>query len=119
MSLLLVFCCVLAFYHVSEFALAATYMHDQLGWHSWLVSKPYCIAMFGALMEYAVESRFLPGLKQLVWSSSLTAMCTPGGDPLVCESAQAPAMQRWISWTGLALVIIGEGIRKAGMVGWG
>lgn len=78
----------LVFFHVSEFLLACIYMRDELSWRSWLVSKPYAVAMSGALLEYAFELWLAPGMKQ--WG--------------------------YVAWLGLALVVLGEAIRKAGML---
>mmetsp|Transcript_18687 Transcript_18687/g.52514 ORF Transcript_18687/g.52514 Transcript_18687/m.52514 type:complete len:196 (-) Transcript_18687:848-1435(-) len=79
---------LLAFYHVSEFTLAAVFMRQQLSWSSWLITKPYCLAMGTGLLEFWLESWLWPQLKQLTS----------------------------ISLLGLVLAVLGETIRKAGMV---
>lgn len=57
-------------------------------WAALLISWPYTAAMAAGVTEYLMEERFLPQLKQ----------------------------QHVISYVGLALVILGEGIRKLAMV---
>ncbi|GLC57133.1 hypothetical protein PLESTB_001187000 [Pleodorina starrii] len=86
-----VFVAVLTFFHCSEFLLAYVYMRDELSITSWLITKPYATAMAFAVLEYLVESWALPGLK-----------VGNGG-------------MGYVSWVGLALVLLGEGIRKLGM----
>ncbi|GFR52559.1 hypothetical protein Agub_g15148, partial [Astrephomene gubernaculifera] len=81
----------LAFFHCSEFLLAYAFMRHELSLSSWLVSKPYAVAMAFALFEYWLESWLLPGWK-----------IGSGG-------------MGYLAWSGLALVLLGEGIRKLGM----
>lgn len=77
----------LAFFHTSEFLLAALYDRANLGWRSWLFSRPYCIAMLAACVEHAVELRWAPWIK-------------------------LPA----VSALGLAAVACGELVRKVAMI---
>ncbi|XP_020523614.1 protein-S-isoprenylcysteine O-methyltransferase A isoform X2 [Amborella trichopoda] len=77
------------FFHSSEFLLAI-FIH---GFHnvsvsSLLISKQYLIAMACALLEYVVELILVPGLKE----------------------------QWWISNIGLAMIVVGEIIRKCGIL---
>lgn len=88
MQQFLVFICVLAFFHLSEFLLAFVYMRQELGWSSFLFSKTYCIAMSTALVEYLLECWLFPGLKSL----------------------------QMVSTIGLVFVIVGEAVRKCGMI---
>ncbi|KAH9303683.1 hypothetical protein KI387_008087, partial [Taxus chinensis] len=53
-----------------------------------LISKPYALAMFCGLIEYALEVNFIPELKMHWWASNL----------------------------GLIMVVIGELIRKSGIL---
>ncbi|EFN58533.1 hypothetical protein CHLNCDRAFT_50320 [Chlorella variabilis] len=80
------FLMALAFFHTSEFCLAALYNRRDLGWRSWLFSRPYCVAMLAACVEHAAELRWAPFLK-------------------------LPAVSR----LGLAAVVAGECVRKAAM----
>ncbi|KAL6752064.1 Isoprenylcysteine carboxyl methyltransferase family-domain-containing protein [Haematococcus lacustris] len=85
---LLVFAVALVEFHVSEFVLACVYMRDELGWHSWLISQPYLVAMTVAVAEFMAEWYFVPSIKQHVW----------------------------VSWLGLCLLVFGEILRKCAMV---
>lgn len=49
------FCMFLAHFHLSEFALAVRYDRGNVGWRSFLISKPYCVAMTLALVEFKTE----------------------------------------------------------------
>ncbi|CAL5223541.1 g6073 [Coccomyxa viridis] len=62
-------------------------MRQDLSARSWLISRPYCIAMICAIGEYTIEVRALPGMK----------------------------LQE-ISYAGLVLILAGEAIRKTAMV---
>ncbi|GAQ82316.1 protein-S-isoprenylcysteine O-methyltransferase [Klebsormidium nitens] len=84
----LVFVGLVAFFHVSEFTLAAVYDRDNLGYHSWLISPPYCLALLAACAEYWVESSLFPGMK--------------GPDV--------------VSLVGLVVALLGEAIRKTGII---
>ena len=79
------FIAALAFYHVSEFTIAAAYNRDTLSKSSWLFSTQYCAAMSVACAEYWVERAFAPGLKG----------------------------NRAVRLTGLGMVLAGDGLRKA------
>jgi len=57
-------------------------------WTALLISWPYTAAMAAGVTEYLLEERFIPQLKQ----------------------------HHAVSYMGLALVILGEGIRKMAMV---
>lgn len=46
---------LLAHFHLSEFALAVRYDRGNVGWRSFLISKPYCVAMTLALVEFKTE----------------------------------------------------------------
>lgn len=113
---LAVFGAVLGIFHLSEFALAAVYMRDQLSRrcasdagaaahshlhtpHSlshihtptaaaFLFSWPYIAAMSAGVAEYLLECRLWPQLKR----------------------------QEWVACLGLLLVVLGESIRKLAMV---
>ncbi|EFJ42306.1 hypothetical protein VOLCADRAFT_77213 [Volvox carteri f. nagariensis] len=86
------FIAVLAFFHCSEFLLACIFMRDELSIRSWLISKAYVTAMAFALLEYLLEACAVPSIK-----------IGDGG-------------MGTISWLGLSLVLLGEGIRKLGMI---
>eukprot|EP00897_Mesotaenium_endlicherianum_P006170 jgi/Mesen1/5581/ME000281S04636 len=83
-----VFLAAVAFFHLSEFALAFTYTRHEVSCRSFLISRQYLMAMAVACMEFLVESFLVPSLKTL----------------------------RTIQMLGLALVILGEAIRKAAYV---
>ncbi|BDA40839.1 Protein-S-isoprenylcysteine O-methyltransferase [Coccomyxa sp. Obi] len=76
----------LSFFHGSEFFLAFLYNRQDLSRRSWLVSKPYCLAMLAAILEYSLES-MIPALRT-----------------------------KWISVFGLGMIIVGEIIRKTAMI---
>ncbi|KAG2707908.1 hypothetical protein I3843_05G152500 [Carya illinoinensis] len=77
------------FFHSSEYILAVA-MHglSNITPKSLLISKAYLFAMLFSLLEYLIEIVLFPGLKE-PW---------------------------WLSNSGLAIVIIGEVIRKAAII---
>ncbi|KAK9810375.1 hypothetical protein WJX72_009708 [[Myrmecia] bisecta] len=83
------FAAALGFFHTSEFLLACIFMRQELSWSSWCFSTPYAVAMACACAEYFLERQLVPQLKQTL---------------------------PWISTVGLAMVILGEAVRKAAMV---
>lgn len=77
------------FFHSSEYILAlATHGKNSVNVRSLLISKNYAVAMACSLIEYFVEIHFFPSLKEH-WS---------------------------VSNTGLALVVVGEIIRKLAII---
>ncbi|KAL9231906.1 hypothetical protein vseg_007067 [Gypsophila vaccaria] len=83
------FVAAIVFFHASEYALAVgTHGRSNVTLRSLLISKNYIVAMIGSLIEYWLEITFFPELKEYWWISNL----------------------------GLALVIIGEVIRKVAMI---
>eukprot|EP00803_Ostreobium_quekettii_P004938 evm.model.scf_319EXC.7 EVM.evm.TU.scf_319EXC.7 scf_319EXC:50371-56752(-) len=82
-----IFAAAVIFFHLSEFALAAIYMRSSLSWTSFLISTPYCVAMALALAEYTIEAALVPAMKEQL-----------------------------VIWVGLALVVVGDAIRKTAMV---
>ena len=87
---LVAFVSALLFYHVAEFAIAARYNRDSLSRHSWLLGKPYVVAMTTACAEYILECAMFPGWKL--------------GDGEVAA---------WTKRVGLVMVIAGDLTRKA------
>lgn len=85
------FLLAIAFFHTSEFYLAYVFNRSELGWDSWLLSKQYCFAMTFAVCEHFLELFLFPSVK------SHEAL-------------------RFISGVGLGGVIIGEFLRKGGMI---
>ncbi|KAK1390227.1 Protein-S-isoprenylcysteine O-methyltransferase [Heracleum sosnowskyi] len=79
----------IAFFHVSEYILAIIFHgKSNVSLKSLLISKNYLVAMIFSLLEYLVEVYFFPGLKE-----------------------------HWrISNFGLAMVVIGEIIRKLAII---
>ncbi|KAG6650726.1 protein-S-isoprenylcysteine O-methyltransferase B isoform X1 [Carya illinoinensis] len=77
------------FFHSSEYVLAAA-IHGRASvtLKSLLISKNYILAMFISFVEYLIEIIFFPGLKEHWWVSNL----------------------------GLAVVIIGEIVRKTAII---
>ncbi|PNW88189.1 hypothetical protein CHLRE_01g018184v5 [Chlamydomonas reinhardtii] len=67
-------------------------MRHELSWNSWLFSRPYTVAMGFAILEYSVEALLVPGLK-----------VGTGG-------------MGYLPWLGVVLIVLGEGIRKVGML---
>ncbi len=63
MNDLILFLGFLAFFHVSEFCLVLIYNRKELSLDSWLISKPYCLAMSFALLEYNLEKAFIQDSK--------------------------------------------------------
>lgn len=77
------------FFHSSEYILAiAIHGRSNVTFKSFLISKNYLSAMILSLLEYFLEIVLFPGLKEH-W---------------------------WISDTGLAMVVIGEIIRKLAII---
>ncbi|KDP21915.1 hypothetical protein JCGZ_03053 [Jatropha curcas] len=77
------------FFHVSEYILAiAFHGKSNVTLSSLLISKNYLLAMIFSLLEYFIEISLFPGMKEYWWVSSL----------------------------GLAMVIIGELIRKIAII---
>ncbi|XP_027098418.1 protein-S-isoprenylcysteine O-methyltransferase B-like [Coffea eugenioides] len=77
--------CAIVFFHGSEYVLAmAIHGKSSITVKSLLISKSYILAMVCSLIEYLMEVYFFPGLKEHWWISNL----------------------------GLAMVVIGEIIRK-------
>lgn len=83
----LLFAVALIIFHIGEFALVIWYHPDKLDPQSWLCSRAYFAAMALATIEHGVECALVPGMK---------------GFPLVF-------------YTGLFLVVVGEGVRKVAM----
>ncbi|XP_004297724.1 PREDICTED: protein-S-isoprenylcysteine O-methyltransferase B isoform X1 [Fragaria vesca subsp. vesca] len=77
------------FFHVSEYILAAS-IHGKknVTLKSLLISKNYLVAMIFSLLEYFIEIILFPGMKEY-W---------------------------WVSNSGLAMVIVGEIIRKMAII---
>ena len=82
------FCATLAFFHISEFTLAYVYMRDELSWRSWLVSRDYVLALAAGVAEYLAEWWAWPQIKhsRLPWA------------------------------LGISAVVMGEALRKTGML---
>eukprot|EP01018_Ginkgo_biloba_P007348 Gb_37860 [translate_table: standard] len=79
----------LLFFHNSEFALAVIiHGFSNVDLTSFLITKHYIFAMICGIVEYAVESTLVPELKR----------------------------QWWVSNIGLAMVVTGELVRKAGIL---
>lgn len=77
------------FFHCSEYVLAISiHGRNSVSLKSLLISKHYALAMICSLMEYVLENHFFPGMKEN-WA---------------------------ISNTGLAMVIIGELVRKSAVI---
>ena len=76
-------------FHVSEMGLAQLYMRDDVSSRSWLISKPYCLAMLAAIAEYWIEGALFPGMK------------TPVGVAL----ANRDTMMNWTSAPGNEKVV--------------
>ena len=87
-TMLFVFLGFLAFFHVSEYALVWVFNPSELSRDSWLISKPYCLAMSLAVFEYLAESALFPSAK--------------GSD--------------LIGWTGAGMMVVGEGLRKSAIL---
>mmetsp|Transcript_25703 Transcript_25703/g.48762 ORF Transcript_25703/g.48762 Transcript_25703/m.48762 type:complete len:190 (+) Transcript_25703:110-679(+) len=81
----------LGFFHCSEFTLAFLFSPNEVTWKSWLFSKPYCIAMGTACLEFILWTFLAPGMR----SSAIAA---------------------GVSRLGLAMVVLGELIRKTGYI---
>jgi protein-S-isoprenylcysteine O-methyltransferase len=78
----------LIFFHISEYTIVAIYNPDQLSFDSWLFQRDYVIAMVLSALEHALEWVYLPILKGWIFITAL----------------------------GIFLVILGETIRKTGMI---
>lgn len=76
-------------FHISEYVIAITiHGRSKVTLRSLLISKAYLLAMACSLLEYLVEIILFPGLKEFWWISNL----------------------------GLAMVVIGETIRKTAIL---
>lgn len=84
-----VFLAFLAHFHLSEFALTFMFNPRELGVRSFLVSKPYVIAMSAASVEFAVEC---------AWFSDYKRAC----------------VARWF-YPGVFTCVFGEWLRKRAM----
>ena len=83
------FLLVILFFHSSEFILAvSTHGKSNVSLNSLLVSKEYVLAMVFSLVEYFFEVLLFPELKEHLWVSNL----------------------------GLAMVVMGEIVRKLAIV---
>ena len=82
------FLVVLAVFHLSEALLIALIDRRSLAWGSFLISRPYCVAMSLAIAEFLVEARLFPSWK------------APGVFALV----------------GAALICAGEALRKTAIL---
>eukprot|EP00250_Pteridium_aquilinum_P027112 c3422_g1_i1 orf=113-760(+) len=79
----------LFFFHISEFLLALFHHGpSKVSTSSFLFSKQYLVAMVCGLVEYGIEAFFVPELKT----------------------------QMLVSYTGLALIVLGETIRKSAIL---
>lgn len=77
------------FFHVSEYILAIIFHgRSNVTLRSLLISKNYLLAMIFSLLEYLIEIYLFPGLKEHWWASNF----------------------------GLAMVVIGEIIRKLAII---
>ncbi|KAM0943301.1 putative protein-S-isoprenylcysteine O-methyltransferase [Dioscorea sansibarensis] len=86
---LLEFVVAILFFHASEYALAVAFHgRNNVTFSSLLISKQYVIAMGCALVEYIVELVFFPELKENCLINNF----------------------------GLVMVLVGEVIRKAGVI---
>lgn len=83
----------LSFFHLSEYMLTAVYNYESLSVDSFILnhSREYIFAMTASFFEFNIEALLFPTIK----SSKIS---------------------RIISFTGLLLVIFGEGFRKLAMV---
>ncbi|XP_057856923.2 protein-S-isoprenylcysteine O-methyltransferase B-like [Cryptomeria japonica] len=83
------FFAALFFFHASEFLLVII-IHgaSRVNSSSLLISKPYVIAMICGLIEYSIESIFVPKMKTR-W---------------------------WANYIGLTMVVTGEVVRKCGIL---
>ncbi|GBF98550.1 hypothetical protein Rsub_11880 [Raphidocelis subcapitata] len=84
------FAAALAFFHTSEFLIAAATDRENLSSRSLLISRPYVIAMASGLGEFAAEASLAPDLKR--------------------------RLAERLSLLGLALLVAGEALRKAAML---
>mmetsp|Transcript_17494 Transcript_17494/g.52515 ORF Transcript_17494/g.52515 Transcript_17494/m.52515 type:complete len:195 (+) Transcript_17494:290-874(+) len=82
---------VLAFFHLSEFTLAAIFQRAELGWHSLLITKAYSLAMGCAAMEHLAEAHRLPGVTSTTF-------------------------YKVVSWVGMVAVVAGEALRLAAVL---
>ncbi|ODN06151.1 Protein-S-isoprenylcysteine O-methyltransferase [Orchesella cincta] len=62
-----IYCCILSFFHYSEFFITSLINPETLALSSFLLnhSKEYGIAAVASVIEFFVESYFFPGLKQI------------------------------------------------------
>jgi protein-S-isoprenylcysteine O-methyltransferase len=85
--MLVTFAALVAFFHLSEVLLVWAFNREELSWQSALFSGSYVAMLVLTIVEFEVESRYAPWLKQ-------------------------PA----VSIAGLVLAVAGEALRKAAMV---
>eukprot|EP00891_Asterochloris_glomerata_P002489 jgi/Astpho2/2489/Aster-04210 len=72
------FAITLGVFHLSEFLLTCLFNRTELSRQSWLVSRPYCLAMGLAVLEYLVVSRIGVGMVVLGEVIRKAAMVTAG-----------------------------------------
>ncbi|XP_072963960.1 probable protein-S-isoprenylcysteine O-methyltransferase isoform X2 [Typha angustifolia] len=83
------FFAAIVFFHASEYALVVAFHgRPNISFNSLLITKQYVIAMTCALLEYVMEILFFPKLKEY-W---------------------------WVSNVGLAMILIGEILRKSAVI---
>ncbi|XP_073002297.1 probable protein-S-isoprenylcysteine O-methyltransferase isoform X2 [Typha latifolia] len=83
------FFAAIVFFHASEYALVVAFHgRPNISFNSLLITRQYVIAMTCALLEYVMEILFFPKLKEY-W---------------------------WVSNVGLAMILIGEILRKSAVI---
>jgi len=86
--MLIGFCVLLVVFHGSEVWFVHSYNPEQLSRGSLLVTPPYLAVLAMAVIEYQVELRYLPKLKQL----------------------------DWLAIIGLAMAVLGDTVRKTAII---
>ena len=93
------FACTLLSFHASEFALQVRFNRSEVSWDTLLLSWPYARSMAAAAVENAIRRTIAP-----VWATEML------------RAGPLPAVLCAVRVAGVALVVVGEGVRKAGIL---
>merc|ERR1712166_1471767 len=75
-----IFTCLLAFFHIGEWYVAAAYRPKELGYRSWIInhSMAYTAAQLAAAVEFWLEWLLIPSIKGHTWLVVLSTLLCIG-----------------------------------------
>ena len=75
-----IFTCLLAFFHIGEWYVAAAYRPKELGYRSWIInhSIAYTAAQLAAAVEFWLEWLLIPSIKGITWLVVLSTLLCIG-----------------------------------------